>query len=346
MQAGLELLEALIQEDPGDTHLTIQLGYFFKSMAQDFLRQNDTSRGEEYNDHALEIFGHVVHQMPHTAKSVRDYTDALNGLGNIHYARRHYEAATNYYHLATTIDPLYCYSWHDLYGALYERARAGEEPDIAGMRQALDMTRLTGSGQPGLSADYLDGLHKRLNALETWTVGRGKRKKTSAPHRDAAAAAPGASTPSVGGPSLEAAHEAVAAYPENLDAQLFAGQVFLERGHPEALSAYEAALRLKPDLFEASSARGALLAGFDRLPEALDQINHALRLKPGHPVALYNRACVYSLLGDTETAIQDLREAIRRYPPYRGTAEADPHFAKLRENPTSGQRFRALVGDS
>ena len=64
-------------------------------------------------------------------------------------------------------------------------------------------------------------------------------------------------------------------------------------------------MRLKPDSFEASSARGALLAGFDRLPEALDQINHALRLKPGHPVALYNRACVYSLLGDTETAIQD-----------------------------------------
>ena len=146
-------------------------------MAQDFLRQDDTSRGEKYNDHALEIFGHVVHQMPHTAKSVRDYTDALNGLGNIHYARRHYEAATNYYHLATTIDPLYCYSWHDLYGALYERARAGEEPDIAGMRQALDMTRLTGSGQPGLSADYLDGLHKRLNALETWTVGRGNARR-------------------------------------------------------------------------------------------------------------------------------------------------------------------------
>lgn len=342
LRAGLELLEALIQEDPNDTHLTVQLGYFFKTIAQDFLRQNQPSRGEEYNDRALEIFSHVVYQMSHNAKSVRDYTDALNGLGNIHYSRRHFDAAIKYYRLATTIDPIYCYSWHDLFGALYECARAGDEPDIAGMRQALDMTRRTGSGQPGLSDQYLDSLEQRLDALDDWAAARRKRgQKVSA--------LPPANVNAGGGaaPSLTAAREAVANYPDNVDAHLYAGRVFLEHHRPEeALPVYDAALRLKPECFEASAMRGAVLAGMHRLPEAIEELNRALQLRPADPVALYNRACAFSLNDDSEAALEDLKGAIRAFSSYRETAQSDPHLDKLRDNPATRQRYLALVGGS
>jgi tetratricopeptide (TPR) repeat protein len=338
LRAGLELLEALIEEDPGDTHLTVQLGYFFKSIAQDFIRQNKVAQGEEYNDRALEIFGYVAYQLPHAAKSVKDYTDAINGLGNIHYARGRHRVATEYYRLSTTIDPLYCYAWHDLFLALYELARSGEEVDVSGMRQALDMTRRTGSGQPGLSAAHLEDLARRLDAVAKTHPGAGGGLPRTAEDmlQEDNIRAQG---------TLETARQMAARNPGDAEAQLVAAQLLLENGQPdEALASYEAAARLRPDSFRAASGRGAVLVGMNQIPEGLAELDRALQLQPGHPEPLYNRACARCLLDDFPGALQDLAGAILGMPGFKAAAGADQHLAALRTHPDYQQRFREIVG--
>ncbi|WP_324651715.1 TPR end-of-group domain-containing protein [Georgenia sp. H159] len=334
LRAGLELLEALIEEDPGDTQLTVQLGYFFKSLAQDFIRQGDPATGEEYNDRALEIFGFVAYQLPHEAKSVREYTDAVNGLGNIHYARGRYRVAADYHRLATTIDPFYTYAWHDLFAALYEQARSGEEVDAAGMRHALDMTRRTGAGQPGLSSSYLDDLARRVDVLVGPVAPRAR------PPTDAADES-GDEGPDV---VLLSARRAVERSPDDADTRLRAARVLLERGRAEeALESYEAAAQLRPESFEAAAGRGATLVGLGRATEGLAELDRALMLRPRDAEALYNRACARSVLGDLAGALRDLAEAVIGARGFAAVAVTDPDLAALREHPDFRRRFREVT---
>ena len=265
--AGLGLLESLIAEDPGDTHLVVQLGYFFKTIAQDFIRQGDVAQGEAYNDRSLGIFGYVAYQLPHTATRVRDYTDAINGIGNIQYARGRHRVAADYYRLATAIDPLYCYAWHDLFLALYEQARSGGEVDLPGMRRALDMTRRTGSGQPGLSKQHLNDMAHLMEAMATSHGGRKARIKKGGGDKQSQPEEELHVDESTAFDTLERARRISTGNPNDAEAQLVAAQTLVKYGQAgEALAAYEAAARLKPNSFRAASGRGAILGWHEPNP--------------------------------------------------------------------------------
>ncbi len=72
---------------------------------------------------------------------------------------------------------------------------------------------------------------------------------------------------------------------------------------------------------------------------ALDWAQRALAMDPEEPSILYNVACIYAILGQTEDALACLRNVTERSGWYRGWAAKDPDFESLRSDP----RFQALI---
>jgi quercetin dioxygenase-like cupin family protein len=61
---------------------------------------------------------------------------------------------------------------------------------------------------------------------------------------------------------------------------------------------------------------------------------------PGEPLALFNLACMESLLGETDDALEHLGEAIGTEPGCVDLAKTDDDFKTIRDDP----RFKELVG--
>jgi mannose-6-phosphate isomerase-like protein (cupin superfamily) len=73
---------------------------------------------------------------------------------------------------------------------------------------------------------------------------------------------------------------------------------------------------------------------------ALAACHVALEKFPGNALFLYNIACMQSMLGHGDEALDTLRTAIDGWPKFKENAQADDDFASLREDP----RFLELVG--
>ena len=72
-------------------------------------------------------------------------------------------------------------------------------------------------------------------------------------------------------------------------------------------------------------------------------IEHAKPLIGAHPeygMAPYNLACVESLTGRTDDAIEHLRAAVELWPRSRQLARSDPDFDSIRDEP----RFKEVIG--
>jgi tetratricopeptide (TPR) repeat protein len=66
----------------------------------------------------------------------------------------------------------------------------------------------------------------------------------------------------------------------------------------------------------------------------------ALEKFPGNALILYNIACMQSLLGRGDDALETLRTSVEAWPQFKENAQKDDDFASLRED----QRFLDLVG--
>jgi mannose-6-phosphate isomerase-like protein (cupin superfamily) len=73
---------------------------------------------------------------------------------------------------------------------------------------------------------------------------------------------------------------------------------------------------------------------------ALAACHVALEKFPGNALILYNIACMQSMLGHGDKALDTLRTSVESWPQFKENARADDDFASIRENP----RFRELVG--
>jgi len=71
----------------------------------------------------------------------------------------------------------------------------------------------------------------------------------------------------------------------------------------------------------------------------LEWADRALMMDPDDPSVLYNVACVYSLLGEAEKAIDCLEKAINNGFGFKQWIEHDSDLDSLRDIP----RFQALV---
>ena len=116
---------------------------------------------------------------------------------------------------------------------------------------------------------------------------------------------------------------------------------------PEAMAAEQRLLDLLPNylLQNPDDARArifyaATLAKVGRNEDAIREGAAALELSPGDPMMLYNCACLYSRLGETERALESLERAVAMgYENFRWMRH-DPDLNAIRGEP----RFVALTG--
>jgi len=83
---------------------------------------------------------------------------------------------------------------------------------------------------------------------------------------------------------------------------------------PQALAAYSAAMRVKPDFLRPANRIAYLLASQDRFAEAEPYFQAVLRADPGNAVAHFNLGYTYDKRGQTDRAVHEFREATRLNP--------------------------------
>lgn len=161
--ANLQQSERLL----GDIHTEnsaeerLQRGYNYKTYAQAFAAKGDLKQEEQYLDLALKTFEQVKSDPNLDGKTTNEFAGAINGIGNLHHQRGQYRESIVDYKLATSMLPGYAYAWHDMFLAYFELARQGEV-DLPAMRNALERTKETGAGWPGLDARTIAQLESML----------------------------------------------------------------------------------------------------------------------------------------------------------------------------------------
>jgi adenylate cyclase len=95
-----------------------------------------------------------------------------------------------------------------------------------------------------------------------------------------------------------------------------------------------------PDDSRARMLHAVALAEKGRNDEALREGGKALEISPDDPLILYNCACLYARLGESQRAITALRQGIANGYEDFGWMRNDPDLAALRGNPD----FVALTG--
>ena len=106
------------------------------------------------------------------------------------------------------------------------------------------------------------------------------------------------------------------------------------------LAAAEKHLRLHPSDARALYFGANALSQLDEREKSMEWAERALQLEGEEPQVLYNVACVYALLGETDKAVTCLEQSTTHGWAQREWMEHDPDLASLREYP----RFRALMG--
>lgn len=102
------------------------------------------------------------------------------------------------------------------------------------------------------------------------------------------------------------------------------------------------AIELAPDRLDAVTAYANVLQEQKRFDEAREYHERAIQADPLHPTPYYNIACLYSLQGDKEDALEYLRKAFDLSPSYARFARTDPDLAAVRKDP----RFSRLVSEA
>jgi tetratricopeptide (TPR) repeat protein len=139
--------------------------------------------------------------------------------------------------------------------------------------------------------------------------------------------------------------EAIAAYqraidldPENALPHNGLGNVYSAQGrYEEAIAAYQRAIELDPGdaAFQASFAAACRELGHEADYEK--HIHRARELMANE--SDYNKACIESIAGNADAALDHLAKALERAPGLRDLARRDPDLAFIRDDP----RFQALV---
>jgi len=108
------------------------------------------------------------------------------------------------------------------------------------------------------------------------------------------------------------------------------GDISLKQGRSaDALRAFEAAVKLSPQMPEAHCNRGAALQELGRLDDALSALDRALRYRPDYAMAHYNRGNVLKALARLDAAIAAYDRALHSQPNFaeahlnRGLANLD-----------------------
>jgi adenylate cyclase len=107
----------------------------------------------------------------------------------------------------------------------------------------------------------------------------------------------------------------------------------------ECLKKVEHHLQLHPDDVRAVYLGSGALCGLGENDRAMEWSDRALAMDPEEPAVLYNVACNYAVLKETDKSLDCLENAFRQGFGHREWIENDPDFASVRNHP----RFKALM---
>ncbi|MBW4469666.1 MAG: tetratricopeptide repeat protein [Stenomitos rutilans HA7619-LM2] len=110
--------------------------------------------------------------------------------------------------------------------------------------------------------------------------------------------------------------------------------------YSEAVASYDKSLAIKPHQPDTWSKRGTALVYLSRYEEALVSYDEALQTQPDFAPAYYNKACCYGLQKNVDLAIENLQQSIILDSEYWEMAKTDSDFDGIRDD----ERFRAVIG--
>jgi len=132
----------------------------------------------------------------------------------------------------------------------------------------------------------------------------------------------------------------IAVQPEDADNWIVKGQILqgMER-HQDACTAFDKALKLNPSRTDVWGMKASSLAKTRQYTEAIIVMNKGIELAPNAPENYYNRACIYSLKGDKNNALADLKKAFSINPEFKKYALTDSDLKSLYED----EEFKELT---
>jgi TolB-like protein/Flp pilus assembly protein TadD len=147
--------------------------------------------------------------------------------------------------------------------------------------------------------------------------------------------------------AIELYEKAYEVRPQDYQAPLLVAQSYSDLGrHEEAenarrrgIQAAEARLKLSPDDARALYMGANGLVALGELEKGLEWANQALAMDPEEPMVLYNVACIQSLAGKMEDAIDSLERAVKNGLTQMSWLEHDSNLDPLRKH----ERYEALL---
>ena len=110
------------------------------------------------------------------------------------------------------------------------------------------------------------------------------------------------------------ARASVTADPSQATAHVRLGNLLLKKGSlDEAMLSFDDALKLNPRSYDAKTVKGVVLALKGNLQEAEKVLKDALLLNPNPVRTHYELGLVYEKLGDTEKAVAEFKEGIKKH---------------------------------
>jgi adenylate cyclase len=113
----------------------------------------------------------------------------------------------------------------------------------------------------------------------------------------------------------------------------------------ECLQKVEHHLQLHPDDVRAVYLGSSALYGLGENARALEWAERALSMDPEEAAVLYNVACTYAVLNETDKALNCLEKAFRLGFGHKEWIEKDPDFSSVREHPRFKRLMECLDGD-
>jgi TolB-like protein/Flp pilus assembly protein TadD len=138
--------------------------------------------------------------------------------------------------------------------------------------------------------------------------------------------------------------------PEDYQVPLLSAQIYDDVGRPEdgraarqrGVRVAEEHVKLNPDDARALYIGANGLVSLGQIDEGLRWARLARELQPNEPMALYNLACVYSLAGEVDAAIDCLATSIEHGFSYRDWVEHDSNLDAIRNDPRYSELMTRL----
>jgi len=257
-----------------------------------------------------------------------------NGLGNVYDDLGRYEKALAAYRRAIELDATYAAPHNGLGNVYYQQGQHGEA--LAAYRRAIELDATFAYPHNGLG-NVSRALGRHEDALVAYRRAIKLDATLAAPHNGLGNAYR----------ALGQHEDAIVAYQRaiELDATLASphnglGNVYRALGRPEkALAAYQRAIELNAAFAYPYIGLAGVYRHLGDEQNSQRYLDEARRLtNPGDHTAL---ACLESIAGNVDIALDHLAKALDKAPGYRASARRDPDLAFIRDDP----RFRQLVGD-